>query len=242
MSAQETFPAAQPHGPIENVLPDIWVVYGSIRMAPLMRVGRNMVICRSGEELTLLNPIRLSGQGEAELGKLGKVAHIVRLGCFHGMDDRYYVERYGARFWCQAGSSHYPEPPPDIELNDDTRLPIDGARVWTFRETRLPECVVLIERDGGLLVTCDSLQNYTGIKRTSTVARLVMKYFGFRRTMIIGPLWLKYMTSAGGDVRADYERLLKLRFDRLIAAHGVLFDGGAHAAVERAVQEAVFPE
>ena len=49
-----------------------------------------------------------------------------------------------------------------------------------------------------------------------------MKYYGFRRQMIIGPLWLKYMTSKGGDVRADYERLLALPFDRLIAAHGVL--------------------
>ena len=234
------WPEAQPHGAIEEIMQDVFVVYGSMRMAPLMRIGRNMVICREGNELTLLNPIRLSAAGEAELAGLGRVTNIVRLGCFHGLDDRYYVERFGARFWCQPGSTHHPEPAPAIELSDDADLPIRGARLMIFRAARSPECAVLIEREGGLLVTCDSVQHYADWKRTSLAARLVMRYYGFAKSTLVGPLWLKYMVSQGGDVRADFARLLDWRFDQLISAHGTLLKTNAHAAVERAVQNAAF--
>jgi hypothetical protein len=237
-----SYPAAQPHGPIEEIIPDVFVVYGTMRMAPLMRISRNMVICREGDELTLLNPIRLSAAGEIELEKLGRVTNVVRLGCFHGMDDLYCVDRFDARFWCQPDSKHYPEPVPDVELRDDTELPIRDARVITFRATRVPECVVLIEREGGLLVTCDSLQHYANWQRTSFVARLVMRYYRFSKSTLIGPIWLKYMTSAGGDLREDFDRLLALEFERLISAHGALVDHGAHAAVEQAVTRAAIKD
>jgi hypothetical protein len=234
------WPEAQPHGAIEEVIQDVFVVCGSMRMAPLMRIGRNMVICREGSELTLLNPIRLSAVGEDELSGLGRVKNIVRLGCFHGLDDRYYVERFGARFWCQPGSTHHPEPAPVIVFSDDTCLPIRDSRVMTFRAARLPECAVLIEREGGLLVTCDSVQHYADWQRTSLVARLVMRYYGFTKSTLVGPIWLKYMASQGGDIRADFERLLDWRFERLISAHGTQLKTNAHAAVERAVQNAAF--
>jgi hypothetical protein len=234
-----SYPAAQPHGPIEEIMSDVFVVYGSMRMAPLMRIGRNMVICREGDELTLLNPIRLSAMGEAGLQKLGRVTHVIRLGCFHGLDDRYYVDHFGARFWCQPDSRRYPEPVPDVELSDDTELPIRDARVMTFRAARAPECVVLIDREGGLLVTCDSVQHYMNWRRTSLVARLVMRYLGFTKSTLVGPLWLKYMTSQGGDLRADFDRLLGLRFERLISAHGSLVEKEAHAAVERAIRSSM---
>jgi hypothetical protein len=234
----QTWPAAQPHGPIEEIIADVFAVRGSMRMAPLMRIGRNMVICREGDELTLLNPVRLSVVGEAELARLGRVSNIVRLGCFHGLDDRYYVERFGARFWCQPGSKRYPEPVPDVELTEDTELPIRDARIMTFRDARLPECAVLIGRDGGLLVTCDSVQHYGDWKRTSLVARLVMRYYGFTKSTLVGPIWLKYMSSRGGNLQADFERMLEWPFNKMISAHGALLDEGAHAAVERAVRHA----
>ena len=149
-------------------MPEVWVVYGSIRMAPLMRVGRNMVVCRQGDELTLLNPVRLDRAGGGRNSN-GSAPSRISSGSavFTAWTTAYYIARFGAKFWCQAGSTHYPEPPPDVVTRTTTRqLPIDGARVMTYsNETRQPECVVLIERDGGLLVTCDSLQNYTEMKR-----------------------------------------------------------------------------
>lgn len=234
-----TFPVAQSHGDIEPVMTDVFVVHGSMRMAPLMRIGRNMVICRDGDRLTLLNPIRLSAAGEAELDKLGRVTDIVRLGYFHGLDDAYCVHRFGARFWCQPGATHYAEPSPDAVLDEEAALPIRAARVITFRRTRAPEAVVLIERDGGLLVTCDSFQHYAGRSRATLAARLVMRWFGYTQATQVSPLWLKYMTPAGDDLRADFDRILAFDFERLISAHGALLDHGAHAAVARAVARAV---
>ncbi len=235
----QSFPRAQRHGPIEQILTDIFVVYGSMRMAPLMRIGRNMVICRDGDRLTLLNPIRLSAAGEAELEKLGRVTDVVRLGFFHGLDDAYCVHRFGARFWCQPGSNHYAEPSPDAVLNEEAALPIRAARVITFRATRAPEAVVCIERDGGLLVTCDSLQHYAGPSRATLVARLVMRWFGYTQATQVSPLWLKYMRSAGGDLQADFDRILECEFERLISAHGALLDRQAHAAAAQAVGRAL---
>ncbi|MFQ5635701.1 MAG: hypothetical protein ACE5G3_10290, partial [Gammaproteobacteria bacterium] len=85
------YPLALPHDPIREIGPDLYFAPGTIDVAPLMRVSRNMVIVRDGDTLTLVNPIRLSPQGEADLEALGTVRHAVRLGYFHGVDDAYTV-------------------------------------------------------------------------------------------------------------------------------------------------------
>ena len=48
-----------PHGDIESLGADIFAVRGSIRINLFMRISRNMAIVREGNELTLVNPIRL---------------------------------------------------------------------------------------------------------------------------------------------------------------------------------------
>lgn len=107
MTDATTYPAALPHEPIEELFPDIFLVHGSARIAPGMRMNRNMLILRNGNELSLINPVRLFPAEEARLQKL---KHVIRLGYYHGVDDRYYVDSYGAEFWCQASSAYYPEP------------------------------------------------------------------------------------------------------------------------------------
>ena len=101
-----TYPPAYPHDPIEEIASDLFMVRGSVRMNPLMRITRNMAIVRHGGELSLVNPIRLDEATERELRALGDVERIVRLGPLHGLDDRYYVDHFGAELWAQ-GESHY---------------------------------------------------------------------------------------------------------------------------------------
>ena len=86
--------------------------------------------------LASIDPVRLSTEVEAELDGLGTVRHVVRLGYYHGLDDPYYVGRYGAEFWCQDGSSHYAAPAPGRHLGPETPLPIDDAELFVFRETK----------------------------------------------------------------------------------------------------------
>ena len=92
------YPAPLPHESIEQIFPDVFLVHGSARVGPAMRMNRNMVIIRNGVELSLINPVRLDASSEAELHRLGKITNVIRLGYYHGVDDRYYVDRYGAEF------------------------------------------------------------------------------------------------------------------------------------------------
>lgn len=232
------YPLALPHDPIREVGPDLFLAPGTFDVAPLMRVSRNMVVVRNGGDLTLVNPIRLSPQGEAELEALGTVRHALRLGCFHGVDDPYTMARFGAEFWCQAGSRHYPEPAPDHVLKEGGELPIPGATLMEFRETKRPECVLRIPHGGGTLLTCDSLQHYGTFERHSLVARIAMPFMGFRQELLIGPLWLKYMTPKGGSLRPDFERIAGLQFDALISAHGTPMTVGARDALRAAIDRA----
>mgnify|MGYP001615266114 CR=1 FL=1 len=60
-----TFPPALPHGAIEEVFPDVFLVTGGFRFAPLLSITRNMTIVRQGAELVLVNSVSLSDEGEA---------------------------------------------------------------------------------------------------------------------------------------------------------------------------------
>jgi hypothetical protein len=232
------YPLPQPHDPIEELFEDVFWVHGSMRMGPGLGINRNMVVLRQADELTVVNSVRLSAEGEAALEALGRVKHVVRLGQFHGLDDPYYVDRYGAEFWCQAGSDRYPDPKPTQVLTEDTALPVDAAELFVFRGTVRPECAILLRRHGGVLITCDCVQHWTDWSYCSPLARLVMGLLGFRLTTLLGPPWRKAMTPKGGSLRPEFDRLLELDFDHHIGAHGGLCRGGAHQRVQAAIERA----
>jgi len=48
-------------------------------------------------------------------------------------------------------------------------------------------------------------------------------------------MWLKAMQPRAGSLKADFDRLLELRFERLLAAHGGPLETGAHAAAAATV-------
>ncbi len=231
-------PPAYPHDPIEEILPDVFMVRGTIRLNALMRISRNMAIVRHQGELSLVDPIRLSESEERRLEALGSVKRILRLGPMHGVDDPYYVERYGSELWAPAVSEAHPALKPDVQIGPDTALPFPDAELFRFEGLVQPECALLLRRDGGLLLTCDSIQSYGDYRHNNTVARLVMPLIGFPKTTLIGPFWLKLMVPEGGSIEGEFRRLLQLDFDKLLSAHGALVESGAHAAVEAAVEKA----
>jgi len=246
----DNHPPAQAHEPIEQLFEDVYWVHGTASMGPGMRINRNMVVLRhclsdrraptpdadaSDGELTLINPVRLSEAGEKDLLALGAVKHIVRIGYFHSMDDAYYVERHGARFWCQAGSNRVTGPKPDELIEEGTRLPFPGAKVFAFRDTKFPEAAVLVQKHGGLLVTCDSVQHHVDTSGCSLPAKAALHLMGFMHPVNIGPPWRKFMTKQGDSLKSDFERLLKLEFEHAIGAHGRLCKGGARDALATTV-------
>ena len=84
------FAETLPHGDIDEIFPDVFLVRGTFRAGPGLSFGRNMIVLREGDALTLVNSVRLSPEGERALDRLGTVRHLVRLGFFHTRDDPYY--------------------------------------------------------------------------------------------------------------------------------------------------------
>lgn len=212
----ESFAPVAPHGALEPIVEDAWFVTGTVVFKPLVRLVRNMVVLRHDGELTLINAVRLDEAGEAALDALGKVAHVIKIG-IHGMDDAYYLDRYNAKHWKAA------------ELTVETELPVPGLRVFLFEHTLSPEAALLLDRDGGVLITCDSVQHWVPHDLMSPMAKVVTRLMGFQQPAQIGPPWRKKQTPAGGSLKPDFDRLAALSFDKLIGGHGGLLaqDGTA---------------
>jgi len=226
-----------PHDPIEEIQPDVFMARGEIKMNALMTITRNMAIVRHQGELTLVDPIRLEPSEEKRLEEMGTVKRILRLGSMHGVDDPYYVGRYGAELWAPGISEAHPEPKPTLEWDESTSLPFPDAELFRFEGLKHPEGALLLKRGRGLLLTCDGIQSYSDYSHCNLFARIIMPLIGFPKTTIVGPIWLKMMTPKGGSLESEFRRLLKLDFDQLLSAHGTFLESGAHAACERAVEK-----
>ena len=241
MLKNNTITPVYPHDPIEEIARNIFMVRGSIKMNALIRITRNMAIIRHCGELTLVNPIRLCEDEEENLQDLGNIKHVVRLGSRHGVDDPYYVNKFKAKFWCQHGGTIYPQPAIDVQMQSDRLLPFPNAELFCFKGIMHPESALLLNVGDGLLLTCDSIQHYGDYKHNNFLARLALPFLGFKKTTLIGPIWLKSMTPAETvSLKREFERLLRLDFDALLGAHGSFLVRGAKTAVRKAV-ECVFP-
>lgn len=232
-------PPAERHLPLREVFPRVWLASSEVTQTlPLglkIRFGRNMVAVHSEDGWVLIDPVRLSESAERELLSRGPIRHLVRLGTYHGRDDAYYADRFGAaEFWCAPGVQSHPEPRAARAITEDGPFPIPDAKVVVFKAATRAECAVFLPQQR-LLLTCDSVQNYERDPMLSPLARVVMYPMGFFSPCVIGPLWLKWTTPPGGSQRADFERILALDFDNLIGGHGTPKIGGAKAALARNV-------
>ena len=233
------YPAPLPHGHIEQLLPDFFMVKGTARLAPGITVNRNMGIVRTGNDLLLVNPVRLRRREEERLCDLGRVRQAVRLGYYHGCDDLYYRDRFNAYFWRQSHSDHYPLPPADQILVDGGPCPVPGGRVFEFSNSNVPEAALLVPLSGGLLLTCDALQYWADWDSCSWAGKWLLRFSGVHRGMQVSSAWRRRATPLREDSRrwlaADFERLLQLPFFHLLGAHGDFCADRAHELAERAV-------
>lgn len=240
------FPDAQPHGSFTEVFDGIFLVPGTVRMkGPLpMAFSRNMIVVRQGDELVLVHSMRLSEAGLKELEALGEVKHVIRLAGFHGMDDPFYADRYGATVWAVKGqrySSGFDNTDPSAktyfeaheEMTPDSKLPLEGAKLITFPSSKVPEGMILLEREGGILLPGDALQNWHRADEYFNLpAKLVMKLMGFLKPCNVGPGWLKAAKPRASDVRT----VLDLDFRHVLPVHGSTVLGDAKARFRPAIE------
>src|SRR5262245_29773335 len=157
---------AWPHGTLQVAFPEIFFVIGTNKTQHAgveIQTSRTMVVVREGHALTLLNTVRLAEEGLRDLEALGEVRHVVRLGAFHGRDDPFYRDRYGATLWALPGAEHLDGRGPDRVLAPNGVFPVGDGELFVFSSARFPEAAVLLRREGGILITCDAVQNWTHV-------------------------------------------------------------------------------
>lgn len=231
-----SFPEALAHGPITRVVDGVHCVRGSFRMAPGMTIGRTMTIVEAPDGLVILNAIRLSTEGEAALGALGEVRHLIKLSDSHGIDEPYYVDRFTPETWVVRGSR-------STRIASKHALgpesPIPGASVIEFPGTSgWTECALWIPNAGGTLITCDALQNHCDAEGASLMARLMTPLLGFEGGVIVAPMWRKQQKVSGEGVRRALAGLLERPFANLITGHGPAVVGGASKLARVAIDQA----
>ena len=232
---------AQRHGTINRAFEDIWCVKGGSKL-PLrlpLRMSTTMTVVRDPEtaELTLINAMRLSETGLTELASLGRIANVMTLGSFHGKDDGFFRETFGAKIYAledhiysraigaeQGPDAAYLEP--DVRLGENSPLPVRNGSLKIFRSSRRPEALLVMDRDGGILVSADALHNTpTPDEFASWLARIMMNRAGFCIAYNVGPGWLRACSPTVEDVRS----ILALEFEHVLPGHGDPVIGDAKA-------------
>jgi len=220
---EDKFPMAMPHGEIQELFGNVFFVTGSIEMRTDIIASRNMMIVREGQDLTLINTVRLSQQGLEALEMLGTVKHVLKLGAFHGIDDAFYVDRYKTEFWSMPGMTHREGLQVTKQLTVNGPLPIK-AKLFSFETSLQPETLILLERDGGILMSCDSLQNWSTVDEFfSEQGKIALTEFGMIKPANLGKGWLNKCKPKADD----FNRLLQLNFEHLLPSHGTPIIGSA---------------
>ncbi|TCK07504.1 hypothetical protein [Marinobacterium mangrovicola] len=216
----DNFSPALPHGVFEEVFPDLFFISGAMEtelQGMDWQFSRNMTVVRDGERLILVNSVRLDDEGLAALDKLGRVTDVVRLGCLHGRDDAFYVDRYNAQHWALPGIEHECPAESARTLSAEGELPISGASLFVFNSTNIPEAILRLDREGGILIACDALQNWhEPDEYFSDQSRQMMTEMGFFTPANLGPVWVQAASPAGDD----FTRLKDLSFRHVLCGHG----------------------
>ena len=237
------FPPQLPHGDLVEVLPDVFFVTGQMVLEfddTRRQFSRNMVVVRDGHDLTLVNTLRVDDAGLAHLDSLGTVKNIVRIGGFHGRDDAFYIDRYNAAFWAPNGIKFGRGEVPDGTLANDQPGPVTDSSVFLFETANRPEAILHLTRSGGILITCDSLQNWAEYHRAECLTHVGDSQAVRSLTQCGEPM--RFAMAAPIDLRNDFDsvslrRLAKRTRDatqsRRLLALAEVYDGGSRTDASR---------
>jgi hypothetical protein len=208
------------HGPIREIFPDIFFVTGASVFeyeGNSIQKSNNMVIVRNGDELTLINTLRLNKDGLEALDKLGKVTNVIRLGAFHDRNDAFFLDRYKAKLWALKGMVHKNNHQTDFLIGETDAIPFPGVSFFVFETTSHPEAILHVARLGGILIACDSIKNWEKVDEyfSEKTGKEFLKQ-GLIAPANIDTIWLGAMKPRC----SDFLRLKKLSFRHLLSAHG----------------------
>jgi hypothetical protein len=191
------------------------------------RFNKNMVVLVDMEQevLSLVNPIRLSEDGEAKLLELGgEIVNIIRLGPTEhaAFEDDYYLQKFPTiQRWAPGEFSSCPHLPLHHKLWDTTytkvqplTTPVDPAvphpdvKVFCFDHTVQPECVLFYPRKK-LVLTGDSLQHQIN---NPYVNDLAMQWLERHHQVTSAPICLSENWLKAQAVISNNSRSIQLSF------------------------------
>ncbi len=229
--SEEKLPPASPYRDIDEVFPNVFFVRAGMKMPMRMpiKISRSMTLVRKNGELTIFNSVRVPEAGLKEIEALGKITKVVRLGGFHGRDDLFYKEKYGAKVYAVAGQTYVrglPSPgkeapptymQPDVWIDEGNTADLPSGIVKVFRTSSPIEGLYILNQEGGIAITADSLQNTAEPNEfVNWFAKVMMKKFGFWKANNVGPGWVQFGKPKADEVRS----ILQLEFQHLLPGHG----------------------
>ena len=224
---------AWPHGQVKEIFPNIFFVTGTNKTHHEgidFQFSRNMIIVRNMQELTLINTVRLKEKGLRQLESLGKIVNIVRIGAFHGRDDAFYLDQYNAKLWALQGMLHENGKTTDVELIEGGTMPFPNCSLFKFNLSDQIEGILHIDIGGGILISCDSIQNWTKVDEyfSYECGERFLKH-GLIKPTNISHIWKQACNPLG----EDFIKLKSLNFRHLLSAHG---EPLKHEAYEKLAQ------
>jgi hypothetical protein len=219
--SSDHFPPAMPHGQFREIYSDLFFLTGTMQAELLgsdWQFSRNMIVHRQGSDLTIINTVRLDDEGFRNLEELGTVKNIMRIGDLHGLDDAYFVSRYpSAKYWGLPGMTAKNGIAPDTLMRAGGEMPFDDCSLFEFKTTNRPECLIRLDREGGIMLACDALQNWeTSDKYFDERSETLMGEMGFFTKANCGVLWM----MVNEPEAADFVRLREIPFSHALCGHG----------------------
>lgn len=204
------------------------------------RLALRMTIVKlSDDSLWLWSPTPHNPQLENRVADMGEVRHIVAPSNGHNL----FVQAWQGAFPDAAVyvASGIPKKRPGLESytllrdldappwqTDLETLPMDGAPLFD-------EHMFYHTRSKTLLVT-DFFQNYTGVEHRGfgkIVNKLLFEPIGFKGKCLAPPLKTKFVVKDRQALRASLDRLWDLDIERVVPAHGAIFEQDAKQEIHR---------
>lgn len=231
-SPPSPYPDAVPHGALEKVTDDIYVVRGGHNMKGMV-IELTMTVIKQGSDVVIVNSMRVSPEMEAEIQKLGKIKHIVQIAGGHGDYDQYYIDTFKATFWDLPGRDEAKTPKGDKILSDGGDFPVQGAKVMQIKDVSVSEFVVWLPHGGGTLVTGDFIQNGRPKQFVNFMGGVFTHMVGFNNGRCSCPPLFRLGFNTGECMYANnVPRIMALDFKNIAPGHGPAQIGDAKKDLE----------
>ena len=239
MSQPNHYSPAWPHGPIQEIFRDIFMLTGTNIIehdGNTIQASRNMIIVRDNNQLSLINTVRLDANGIESLNSLGTVKHIIRTGAFHGRDDAFYLDHFSdANYWqVQPEDNSIHSTSPFTHLKNETLLPFLSAKFYHLSKAPHEEGFIHIPNiHNGVVITCDSIKNWCEVdKFFNETTGQQMREGGEIQSARISPIWLQATNTS----KTDFNIFSQLEFKHLLSAHGEALKNNADDMILNSIE------